>query len=311
MEELGRGMNAAVAGVEPSLIWPAVVFGMVSAAILTVSAVGFTLQFAISEVLNLAFPAIMAVSGYVAYLLNAGGMSIWVAMLAGAGTGAVLSVACADVVYRPFKQRGASPFTLVVVALGLGIAIQGALELVAGPGYFSYSLPQSSQETVEVFSAHLSYTQLYVIAIAAASMVLVHLLLRRTHIGRAMRATAGNLELARHAGIPADRIIRMVWIISGLLCGIGGVILFLSLTTFTATTGNSFVIMVAAAAFLGGVGEPYGAMLGALVLGITASVAGLWIPAYQEAVGLLLLIGVLLLRPEGIRTIIARGASGG
>ncbi len=298
-------------GVEASLLWPAVMFGVVSAAILTVSAVGFTLQFAISEVLNLAFPAIMAVSGYVAYVLNAGGMSIWLAMLLAAGVGAVLSLAAADLVYNPFKRRGATPFTLLVIALGLGIAIQGVLEVIAGPGYFSYSLPQSSRETVDILSAKLSFSQLYVIGIAVVAMVCIHLMLKRTHIGRAMRATAGNVTLARHAGIPADRIIRTVWIISGLLCGIGGVILFLSLTTFTAATGNNFVIMIAAAAFLGGVGEPYGAMLGALVLGIASSVAGLWIPQYQEAVGLVLLIAVLLLRPEGIRTILRKSGSSG
>ncbi|MGH6737999.1 MAG: ABC transporter permease subunit, partial [Bradyrhizobium sp.] len=96
------------------------------------------------------------------------------------------------------------------------------------------------------------------------------------------------------------------WLISGALCGIAGVILFINTTSFSASTGNSFLVVIVAAAILGGVGQPYGAMLGALVIGLTSELAAAFInPAYKNVIAFIILVVVLLFRPQGILAEIA------
>src|SRR5207245_1400737 len=95
-----------------------------------------------------------------------------------------------------------------------------------------------------------------------------HLLLRFTRIGKALRATAADPELARSCGIATERVVSAAWALSGGLCGLAGVALGLDLATFDFTFGNAFLLVIVAAAVFGSVGEPYGAMVGALVIGM-------------------------------------------
>jgi branched-chain amino acid transport system permease protein/neutral amino acid transport system permease protein len=139
------------------------------------------------------------------------------------------------------------------------------------------------------------------IAIAAVALAALHGLLRYTRLGKAMRATASDPELARNCGVPTRRVIDAAWLLSGLLCGLAGVALVTELGSFDFTTGSAFLIPVIAAAVLGGVGQPYGAMLGALVIGIATELAGTYFnPVYKDVVAFGVLIVVLLLRPQGI-----------
>jgi len=142
--------------------------------------------------------------------------------------------------------------------------------------------------------------------IAVAAMLGVHLLMTRTRLGKAMRATATNPALARSCGIATDQVIDLAWLVSGALCGIAGVVLVLNTATFSESTGAAFLVPVIAAAVLGGIGHPYGAMLGALTIGIaTEASASIISPAFKEVVAFLILIVVLLLRPQGILSEIA------
>jgi branched-chain amino acid transport system permease protein/neutral amino acid transport system permease protein len=148
--------------------------------------------------------------------------------------------------------------------------------------------------------------QLAIIAIAVVAMLLIHLLLRYTKLGKAMRATAADPDLARNCGIATDRVIDLAWAISGALCGLAGVILVMNVTAFTATTGAQFLIPIVAVAVLGGIGQPYGAMLGALVIGITSEVAAaIFNPEYKDVVAFVILVIVLLARPQGILSEVA------
>jgi branched-chain amino acid transport system permease protein/neutral amino acid transport system permease protein len=101
-------------------------------------------------------------------------------------------------------------------------------------------------------------------------------------------------------------VIDVGWLLSGALCGIAGISLAMNVTSFTSTTGGTFLIAIVAAAVLGGVGQAYGAMLGALTIGISSEVAaGLIAPSYKQVVAFLVLIIVLLIRPQGILSEIA------
>jgi branched-chain amino acid transport system permease protein/neutral amino acid transport system permease protein len=134
----------------------------------------------------------------------------------------------------------------------------------------------------------------------------VHVLLTYTKLGKAMRAISSNVTLARSCGIPTERVSDLAWLISGALCGIAGVILVINTTSFGSTTGADFLVIIIAAAMLGGVGHPYGAMVGALTLGLLTEVsAAVFAPVYKEVIALAVLVVVLLFRPQGILAAVA------
>ena len=159
----------------------------------------------------------------------------------------------------------------------------------------------SAGATVRVLGMMFTATQLTLVAIAAVALAALHGLLRYTRLGKAMRATASDPELARNCGVPTRRVIDGAWLLSGLLCGLAGVALVTELGSFESTTGSAFLVPVIAAAVLGGVGHPYGAMLGALVIGLATELDATYFnPTYKDVVAFLVLIVVLLIRPQGI-----------
>ena len=147
----------------------------------------------------------------------------------------------------------------------------------------------------------LSSGQLTTIIVAVVAMAAVHLLLRMTKLGLAMRATAADVSLTRSCGVSPARTRAVAWLVSGALCGLCGVLLGIGEGSFSSTTGSDFFITLAAAAVLGGIGKPYGAMLGALVIGIMSQAAAAVIsPSYKTIAAWIILIAVLVLRPQGI-----------
>jgi branched-subunit amino acid ABC-type transport system permease component len=274
-------------------------FGLVTAAVLAIAAVGFTMQFAVTDVLNLAFGAVMVVSAYVAYAFNRAGVNIWVGVIAAAVVGAVVSLALNRVVYTPFKRRGTSPIALVIVALGMTLILEFGLQAVVGADAVSYHLDEGAG--IDLGGLRLSTVQLIILALAVVIMAGVHSLLRYSRLGKAMRATAANPSLARNSGIRTDRVITTTWAISGALCGIAGAIFAMDAGSFDATSTDIFLILILAAVFLGGPGQAYGAMLGAVIIGIGTEVGAAYItPAYKDVIAFVLLLGILALRPTGL-----------
>jgi branched-chain amino acid transport system permease protein/neutral amino acid transport system permease protein len=137
--------------------------------------------------------------------------------------------------------------------------------------------------------------------LAIAVMIIVQLLLTQTRLGKAMRATAANPGLAQASGIATDRVIDVAWLMSGALCGLAGVVLVLNTTSFQSTTGNDFLVVIIAAAMLGGVGRPLGALVGAVILGVATEVSAAYMsPSYKEVIAFVVLVIVLLVRPGGL-----------
>lgn len=286
-----------------SLIEQGIGYGLIEASIIAIAAVGFTMQFGIANLLNLAFTEVMSVAGFVAYATLTRHVDLWISIVVGAVVGAASSLAISKLLYDPFRKRGAKPFTLIMVSLGLNLVIQNGVLAIVGPSYFTYPVGLG-QENIHVLDARFSGDELIIMAIAVGLMACLHVLLRFTQIGRAMRAMAANRTLARSSGIPAAQIEGIVWVISGALAGIGGVVLFLNVSTFTPATASTFLIVIIAAAVLGGAGEVYGAMLAALIVGEAIGITSLYLPSYSTVAAFVLLVVVLLLRPDGIRGIL-------
>jgi len=274
-------------------------FGLVTAAVLAVASVGFTLQFAVTNVLNLAYGGVMVVSAYAAYVVNQRGVSVWISALAGIAAGALLSVILNNVIYTPFQRKGTSPIGMVIVSLGMTLILVFGTQAIAGPTNVSYTASQGA--TVTPLGLNLTVVQLVIIALSIVVMLGVHVLIRYTRLGKAMRATAANRNLARNCGIRTAHVVTITWLISGALCGLAGVVFALDSGTFGATSTDLFLVLILAAVFLGGPGEPYGAMLGALVIGLATEVsASIIVPDYKDVVAFLILIAMLALRPSGL-----------
>jgi branched-subunit amino acid ABC-type transport system permease component len=274
-------------------------FGLVTASILAIAAVGFTLQFGVSNMLNLAYGDIMTASAFAGYLVNKAGASLAICVLAAVAVGAVMSVLLHRYVYRPFVRRGTRLFGLVVVALSVAVIIQNALLAGFGATFFSYRL--SPDHTVNFADMSFTVRQLIIMGIAVAVMLAINTLLRRSRLGKAMRATSGNAALARACGINTSRVVDTAWLIAGALCGLAGVLLVLNTSSFQSTTGNDFLVLTIAAAMLGGVGQAYGAMIGAVALGVITEVAAAYTrSSFKEVIAFVVLVAIVLVRPQGL-----------
>ena len=274
-------------------------FGLVTAAVLALASVGFTLQFAVTNVLNLAYGGVMVVSAFATYAVNHAGVTIWVSALAGIAAGALLSLFLNNVIYTPFQRRGTSSIGMVIVALGMTLILVFGTQAIEGPTNVSYSMSQGG--TLKVGSLQLTAAQIVIICLSIVIMVLVHLLIRYTRLGKAMRATSANRNLARNCGIRTDRVVTITWLITGALCGLAGVVFAIDSGTFGATSTDLFLVLILAAVFLGGPGEPYGAMLGALVIGLATEVSAAFIvSSYKDVVAFLILLAMLAVRPTGL-----------
>jgi branched-subunit amino acid ABC-type transport system permease component len=274
-------------------------FGLITAAVLAIAAVAFTLQFAVTDVLNLAFAAIMTAGAFIAYWINQAGVSVWLAMIVAMAACSALSVLLNLFVYAPFQRRGSSPITIVIVSLGMALIIEFGIQAVVGGVNVSYTIGQGT--TFRVGGLILTTVQLVIIAISLVVMGGVHVLLRYSKLGKSMRATAANRSLARNCGIRTGRVITVTWAITGALGGLAGTVFAIDIGSFGPTSTDLFVVLILAAVFLGGPGHAYGAMLGAALIGLATEVSAAYIqPDYKYVIAFVVLLAMLAVRPSGL-----------
>jgi branched-subunit amino acid ABC-type transport system permease component len=274
-------------------------FGLVGMSVIALAAVGFTMQFGITNMINLAYGEVMISSAYVAYYINRAGISIWFAMIAGALFGAAFSFLLNRIVYAPFQRRGTAHLGMVIVSLAVSLMIANVLLPIVG--YYNVSYHQNSGGLIRLGGIALTINQILIVVIAVVVMLAIHGLLTYTRLGKAMRATAANPTLARNCGIQTQRVVDAVWLITGALCGLAGVVAALNSDSFAIANGSGFLITALAAAVLGGAGQPYGAMIGAVIIGmVTELSAAAWSPEYKDVVAFGILVIVMVLRPQGL-----------
>jgi branched-chain amino acid transport system permease protein/neutral amino acid transport system permease protein len=274
-------------------------FGLVTASVLAIAAVGFTLQFGVTDVLNLAYGAVMIAGAYLAYVINQLGVSVWIGLAVAVAACSAGSVLLNAGVYAPFQRRGTSPITMVIVSLGMTLIIEFGVQAIAGGTSVSYTMSQGP--SVRAGGLVLSTVQLVVIGLSLLVMLGTHVLLRYTRLGKAMRATAANKSLARNCGIRTGRVITATWAITGALCGLAGVVFAMDAGSFDATATDLFLVLILAAVFLGGPGQAYGAMLGAVVIGLATEISAAYItPDYKYVIAFVALLVMLGVRPTGL-----------
>ena len=275
-------------------------FGLITASILAIAAVGLSLQFGITNYINFAYGDLLTFGVYVAFVVNQHfGLNIWVGVVAAIILTAILAWLINLFILRPFTDRGYSPIIMLVVTLGVSLILQNVIQAIFSAQFENYTVNTGTPLHLGPFL--FTPLQLGIIALAVVTMVGVHVLLRYTRLGKAMRAVSDSPELARVSGINTRLIVNSVWILAGGLAGLSGVVLALNTASFTPTVGFGFLFVIFAAVILGGIGSPYGAIIGALVVGIATEMSAVFINSeYKDAIAFAILIIVLLIRPQGI-----------
>jgi len=277
----------------------AVGFGLVTASVVALAAVAVSLQVSVTNFFNFAFGDFMTFGAYVAWAANSGGVNFYLAVLLGGVAVGVLGVAANYLVFRPFMRRGVRPVTLLIAGVGLSFLVQNALVLIWSPSPRRFSLNLGNAMRLGPFL--LTPGDLIMIGAAAALLLLLHVMLGYTTFGKAIRATSNNIDLARACGVDSDRVISLTWFIAGLLTAVAGVGLVLQESTLSPTTGFTELFVIFGAVILGGIGRPYGAMLGALVVGVLTEVAGAYMnAAYKTSIAFGVVVILLLFRPQGL-----------
>ena len=286
------------------LVVTAIGFGLVTASILALGAVGFTVQFGVTNVFNLAYGDVMTAAAFAAYVASSLGVGSWWGLAVGGVVGAIASYLLNRLVYTPFIRRGSKLFVMIIVTIAMSLILQNVMQAVWGPGFFSLHIAPGS--TFHLLGMIFTTSQIYILVIAASALAGVHGLLKYSRLGKAMRATAADPELARNCGVRTRLVTDCAWLLSGALCGVSGVALAVELGSFQSTTGGAFLVPVVASAAVGGIGHPYGAMLGALVIGLSTELAPVvFAPQYKDVVAFVVLIIILLVRPQGILSEVA------
>jgi branched-subunit amino acid ABC-type transport system permease component len=282
-----------------SLFIASIGFGIVTAAVLALAAVGFTVQFGVTDVLNLAYASVMIACAFIALVVNHSGQSVWVGLVVGAVAGAVISLVINRYIYAPFQRRGTSEIGVVIVSLGVLLIIEFTVQALQGPNNASYIMTQGT--SFAIGGLLLTTVQFVIIGLSVAFMIGLHLMLRYTRFGKAMRATAADRTLARNCGIRTDRVVTLACLLTGALCGVAGTVFAINAGSFGATSADLFLVLILAAVYLGGPGQPYGAMVGAVVIGVATEVSAVFITSdYKYAVAFIILLVILAVRPRGL-----------
>jgi len=272
--------------------------GMAVGSIIALAAVGLTLTYGILRLANFAHGDFMTLGAYLTLLANTSGINIWFSMLLGAIGTVVAMLLSEKLIWSKMRNARATSTTLIIISIGLALFIRNAIILIWGGSNRDYDLPVSPAR--EILGIRVPQNQLLVMFLAVLAILLLHYLLQNTKIGKAMRAVADNIDLARVSGINVDQVVLWTWVIAGTLTAMGGSMYGL-ITAARPNMGWFLILPMFASVILGGIGNPYGAIAAALVIGITQEVSTPWLGSqYKQGVGLFIMILVLLIRPKGL-----------
>lgn len=274
-----------------------VIFGIVLGGIVALGAVGVSLLFGILRFANFAHGDMMTLGAYFALFgVSTLGLPMPVVFPLALLASAAAAVAVDRVLFR--RLRRTAPVILLISSFGVALVLRSIVQIVWGPENIVYAteivLPW------KLWGLRIRPTHVVILATTLALVVALHLFLTRTRTGKAMRAMADDPDLARVCGIDTEAVIRWTWIIGGALAGAAGIFLAID-TRLNPLLGWNVLLPVFAAALLGGIGRPYGAIAGGFLLGIASEVSTMFLePVYKPAVAFALIVLVLVWRPTGI-----------
>lgn len=288
-----------------------IVNGIAVGSIIALAAVGLTLTYGILRLSNFAHGDFLTLGAYLTLFFNIGepklplGLSfiqfplpIWLSMvLALVGTIAAMLLS-EKLLWSKMRSIRANSTTLIIISIGLALFLRNGIIFIWGGKNQNYDLPITP--ALDIFGVKVPQNQILVLSLAVLAILALHYLLQNTKIGKAMRAVADDLDLAKVSGIDVDRVVLWTWIIAGSLTSLGGSMYGL-LTAVRPNMGWFLILPLFASVILGGIGNPYGAIAAAFIIGIVQEISTPWLGSqYKQGVALLIMILVLLIRPKGL-----------
>ena len=272
--------------------------GVAVGSILALAAIGLTLTYGILNLSNFAHGDFMTLGAYLTWLANTSGLNIWLAMILGA-VGTIIAMLISEyLLWKPMRDRRASDTTLIIISIGLALFIRNGILLLYGGSNKLYQLPVV--RALEFGDLRIAYYRLIVVGGAIAAIIALHLILQNTKIGKAMRAVADNIDLARISGINVERVVLWTWVITGTLTAFAGGMYGL-IAVVRPNMGWFLILPMFASVILGGIGNPYGAILGAFIIGVAQELSVPFLGSqYKLGVALAIMIVILLVRPQGL-----------
>ena len=318
---IGRTMLAAVLGVFIIAIIYAIIFqtdlvvnGIFLGLIIALGAIGLTLIYGILKFAHIAHGDYMTWGAYIAFFILSSvlpesqglgpytfGYTLLIALplsiLAVVATAIVLD----KVIYQHLRRRGVSTVMMAMTSLGIAIALRGLIQVIWGAENVHYPRALRYQYQLPM-DISIPPDWIFIGVLTVVLVLILYLFLNYSKMGKAMRATSDNLDLARVSGINTERVIWWTWAIGAALAATAGVLLVVFHTSvLLPTLGWEVLIPLFAAVILGGIGNPYGAMAGALLISVSAEVSTHWLdPAYKPAIAFGIVIVTLLVRPRGL-----------
>ncbi len=291
------------------------VYGIISGSILSLGGIGVSLIYSILGFSNFAHGDIMALGAYIALGLlglftmigvpNAPlgplsfGLGFILALILAVGLTAVAMILIDRILFRRLRHSG--PIILMMASIGLALGLRNVLQFVWGPQPHYYIERIQVAVPIPGIPARIKMDEVFIILMAILLVTLVYLFMRYTKMGKAMRAMADNAALARVTGINTDRVIAWTWVIGGGLAAVAGILSGIENKFITPELGWQMLLSIFAGVILGGIGNPYGAILGGLIIGISEEVSTAFISTgYKPAVAFVIMILMLLVRPTGI-----------
>jgi len=301
------------------LVFQKLLNGIAIGSVYALFALGYTIVFSILRVINFAHGAVFTVGAYLTYALTGAAfgrngqlrnaslpveLNFWVALVLGALGAGVLGVIVERLAFRPLRRRGSDPLLTLVSSLGVAIAVVNILQYLFGAENYGFGETLGSMRaSVTLVGGELPVVvrtkQIVIFVVSMVMVVALTLLVNRTRTGKGLRAVAEDLTTARLLGIDTDRLIRLSFFISGVLGGIAGALIGLS-GSFNYQFGVAIGLKGLAVIVLGGLGDIPGAVVGGLVIGVAEAFVPAGYNAYKDAVPFVVLLVVLLVRPQGI-----------
>jgi branched-chain amino acid transport system permease protein len=275
-----------------------IVSGLASGGIFASLALALVLIYNAMGLVNFAQGEMAMFATFIAFTLIDHGLSYWIALPATLVIAFAAGVLIQRVVIRPVER--APVLTLVIVTLGLATLINGLAGFVFG--YVPRSFPSPfSVATVNVLGAVVSFRDLGVIGVSALVLVMIYLLLQRTTLGLSMRAAAHNPDASRLLGVRVSWMLALGWGLASAVGALSG-IMVAPILLLEPNMMQTIIIYAFAAAVLGGIESPLGAVIGGLIVGVTVNLAGAYLVGgdLQLAVAFLIIVAVLVVRPNGL-----------
>ncbi|BBX32343.1 integral membrane protein NatD [Mycolicibacterium mageritense DSM 44476 = CIP 104973] len=277
-----------------------VVAGLVSGAVLLLATVGFELLRRVEGFLNIAHPQLIVLGGFSAYGFNVlVGLHWIVSCVLAIIVTTLVGVVTARAIFWPMRQR--PHYIPMIASVGLAFFLHAMIELFTGFGVKTLDVPL--QKTISVGGVAVAGAdQIAVIGTAAVAVVALHFWLSKSYSGRALRAMANNQALAQIRGVNTTYLQYLTWAVASALAALAGTLIALTARIYPEL-GWDQVLVISAAAIIGGLGSIYGVMLAAVLVGLTSSLATLAIPSeYTQMVVFAAIALVVFVRPEGLFT---------